>query len=218
MLITGIIGQDKKMKTANLINSILSLTGKRISIIDSKEIMEFNSNLLKNYILELKKHKIDILIIKIDILDFENDIFINLKFDIIIYDYRSDYSIISVRDKCIKLIQKSIAFLDKNGIIIIDVEDNELLYLLNDDVKQHIITYGFNSKASMTTSSIGDTLLMKDFMCYLQKTILTKNGKKIEPQEYLIRIESNEVNPYNILAAATFAIINGVDLNMVNNI
>ena len=46
---------------------------------------------------------------------------------------------------------------------------------------------------------------------------ITKNGKILEPQEFKVKADLNGMDPYNVLAATTFALINGVDINLMNN-
>ena len=215
MLIAGIIGHEGKSKTANLINSILSLTGRRVSIIDSKSLTNLGNHRIKSYISELDKNNIDILILKMEITDAEKENFDYLHIDVMIYiDKADDLSEIDTKSYN-DLIRKNFSLLDEKGIAIINIDDHELIQFLQ-GMKYSIVTYGFNSKASITTSSIGDIVYKDNFMCCLQRTISAKNGHLIEPQEYRIRMATAGLNTYNVLAAASFAIINGVDLNSLD--
>ncbi len=118
-------------------------------------------------------------------------------------------------DNFSELMPKVFSLMDEKGIIIVNADDSEIIQFLH-GLKYYTITYGFNSKASITTSSIGDDVYKENFMCCLQRTISVKDGLLIEPQEYRIKITSNDFDSYSVLAAATFAIVNGVDLNAVN--
>ena len=69
-------------------------------------------------------------------------------------------------------------------IINSDIENN--LNLL-ENVKATIITYGFNSKATVSTSSVEEDEIM---LC-IQRTMEDKNGKIIEPQEIKIPLYEN---------------------------
>ncbi len=216
MLIAGIIGQSGITQTANLVNSILSSTGKKVSIIDSKNLMELDSRRIKSYEEELDKNNVDVLILKINVIDIKNKIFESIHFDIIIYtDKADDLNEMKINGNR-EALGKIFSMLDEKGVAIVNVEDSELVKLL-EDMKYHFITYGFNSKASITTSSVGDTDFDDNFMCCLQRTISTRTGSLVEPQEYRLKIEANSLNANNVLAAATFAIVNGVDLNMINH-
>lgn len=214
MLIAGIIGHEGKSGTAVLINSFFSSTEKRVSIIDAKSFLELGNQRFKNYISELDKNNIDILILKIEIKDFDKEIFSNIHFDIMIFIDKADDLDEMESEYYNNLMRKNFSLLDEKGIAIVNIDDNSLLKELQ-GLKNYIITYGFNSKASITTSSVGDIVLKENFMCCLQRTISTKSGLLIEPQEYSIKIENSGINSYNVLAAATFAIINDVDLNSI---
>jgi UDP-N-acetylmuramate-alanine ligase len=223
MLIAGIIGHKCKSKTASLINSILSPTGKKVSIIDLHYLIEQGYDRIKSYIKELNNNSVDILILKIELSDAEKEIFDYLHFDIIIYINKADDLDEKELTNKKALMRKVFSLLDQKGIVIVNVDDDDLIKLLEDmkylnDMKNYIVTYGFNSKASVTTSSVGDMISKDNFMCCLQKTVSAKNGLLIEPQEYVMKVEPFEIDPYDMLAAATFAIINRIDLNSVNSI
>jgi len=215
VLTAAIIGHGDNTNTANLINSILSSTGKRISIIDSKSLIELDSQLFKNYIGELEKNGTDILILKINIKEVEKEAIDYLHFDIILYSDRADDLKETDVKKNAEIMRTALSLLDEKGIAIVNFDDSELMEQLQ-GLKNYVVTYGFNSKASITTSSIGDTLFKDSFICCQQKVIPAKNGLLIEPQEYIINLAAGEIDAYNVLAAATFAIVNGVDLNMIN--
>jgi UDP-N-acetylmuramyl tripeptide synthase len=212
MLISGIIYNDYTCKTADLVNSFFATTGKMISIVDFKNLKELDSMRIKSYINELQKNNIEILILKIDIFDIKADIFGYLRFDIIIISDKPENLNKINMDIYKDIMNKVFSLLDEKGTAIVNVDDKELLQVLQ-GIKHNIVTYGFNSKASMTTSSVGDRELEDVFMCCLQKNISSKNGLVIEPQEYRLKLRAHDIDAYNILAAATFAILNGVDLN-----
>lgn len=215
MLIAGIIGDRDINSTANLINSFLTSTGRRISIVDSKSLAELDPKRIKSYTEELNKNNIDILIFKINTYDVEKEIFNNIHFDIMVYTDKAD----DLKEKAVicskRLIKRLFELLHDKSISIINVDEAELVKFF-DDMNSCIITYGFNSRASITASSIGDMFCKNNIMCCLQRTIATRTGVLIEPQEYKVRVEVNEPDAYNILAAASFAIVSGVDLSTLN--
>lgn len=64
------------------------------------------------------------------------------------------------------------------------------------NIKLQIITYGFNTKATITASSITENSIM---IC-TQRDIEGINQKKIEQQECNIKIQQNKFkNPYNVM-------------------
>lgn len=217
MLIAGVISKDQNMHTERMINSLLSSAGRKVSIIDSKVFKNLDISRIKDYLHELENNDIDILIVKISVLDFEKDILKFLNFDVMIYANKADDFISIDKEKYKSIMSTVFSLLDEKGIAIVNIDDSELVQFIK-GMKHYLVTFGFNSKASITTSSTGDVIDEDNLLCCLQRTISAKNGLVIEPQEYMIRVKTNENNVYNVLAAATFAIINGIDLNLFNPI
>jgi UDP-N-acetylmuramate-alanine ligase len=209
MLIAGIIGHDGKVQTANLISCILSSTGKKVSVIDSRKLMDLSMQKFKDYAQELKRNNTDFLVIKINIEDLSSEIFDDIRTDIMIYTEKThEDSSIDNADTG-KLMKRVMSLMNEKCIAIVNIDDDELIKLMK-GVKNYIISYGFNSKASMTTSSIGDA-----FICCLQKTIPAQNGVLIEPQEYRIDLQTTVFDSHSIMAAVTFAVLNGVNPNTI---
>lgn len=214
MLIAGIAGNEYNVKTANLINSILSLKGKKVSVIDSASLQELDAKRINVYIDELRKINVDVLILKIDISDINKKLYDYIKFDVVIYTdkaeriYEDDNSDTLVSNEYLR----NRSFLEESGIVIVNADDNELISLLQGK-KQKFVTYGFNTKASITTSSIGDTVNKDGFICCLQRTISDCDGRAIDPQEYKLKLDTDNIDTHSVLAAASFAIVNGIDLN-----
>lgn len=213
MLITGIIGQDSKMQTAHLIQFILSTKGKRISSVDINNLSDRNPSMLKSYFTELKRSHIDYLLIKVNINEKCKEIFDSIHFDVMIYDDKADEIKEINKANYATSMRKIFSMLDRKGTAIVNVDNIDLIKIL-EGTECYTITYGFNPKASVTTSSVGDDIANENFMCCLQRSISARNGTLIEPQEYKINIGVKDLHAYNVLAAASFAIINGVDMNI----
>lgn len=217
MLVAGIIGSEGKLQTASLINSILASTGKRISVVDSKNLLGLDLKRIKSYIGELEKNNINMLLLKINI----NDVFrlplSEMSFGVMIYTDKAEDNPNADISKYSEKMNKVFSLIADKGIAIVNVDDAELIQSLK-GLKHHIVTYGFNTKASITTSSIGDSVFEDAFICCLQRTISTNSGAVIEPQEYKLNINSSRFSTHNVLAAASFALVNGVDLNNVNSV
>ena len=98
----------------------------------------------------------------------------NIKFETII---------IARQFKNIELLKK---ILENATYLIInsDIENN--LNLLQ-NINAIVITYGFNSKATITASSVED----EEIMLCIQRTLENKNKKEIEPQEIKMSIFEN---------------------------
>ena len=76
--------------------------------------------------------------------------------------------------------------LENATYVIINSDIVENLNLL-ENIKATIITYGFNSKATITASSVGE----EEIMLCIQRTFKNKNGENIEEQEINISINEN---------------------------
>ena len=79
-------------------------------------------------------------------------------------------------------------------IINSDIENN--LNIL-ENIKGTVLTYGFNSKATITASSVED----EEIIVCLQRTLQTKSGKNIEPQEMRIKLCENASSTMAIATA-----------------
>ena len=166
MLLAGIVGQEDMMETVGLINSILSATGKKISVADSAGLAGLDVKTLRSYMSELDKNMTDMLLLKLNGSNLDKLLSNGLNFDIMIFTGNSNTadSAISYAQNNISVnCQKLQSFMGDKGITIVNVDDKELISLLEGKL-QRVVTYGFNSKASITTSSIMDNLLDGSFM------------------------------------------------------
>ena len=84
-------------------------------------------------------------------------------------------------------------------IINSDIENN--LKLL-EKVKTIVITYGFNSKSTITASSVGE----EEMLLCIQRMLKDKNGREIDLQE--VKIPINE-NASCTMAVASFLLLYG---------
>ncbi|NJD02360.1 MAG: glutamate ligase [Ruminiclostridium sp.] len=212
MLIAGIAGRHGNLQTANLINNLLSSTGKKISVIDSKNLLGANINRIKAYVSEVEKNKTDILLLKININNVERFLSNDIHFDIMIFPGNLKEGPEDGNAQISEGMEKVFLLLAKKGTAIVNVDDSELIKMFQ-GMKHNVVTYGFNTKASVTTSSIGDILFKDGFICCQQEPISARNGTLMEPQEYKLKLDAGELDIHEVLAAASFAIVNGVDLN-----
>lgn len=100
-------------------------------------------------------------------------------------------------------IMKKIIINTKNLILNLDLNDNLLENLKKDNIiednkenfnENKIISLGYNSKSDITVSSVKED----EVLIYVQNTITSIYGKKIEPQEIKVNIKS-DINIYNIM-------------------
>ncbi len=215
MMIAGLISLEGcETQVANLINIILASNKKKTSIMNCKNLIELGTDKIKKYLREIRNNGTNILILKIDINNINYEIFDYLQFDIILYIMHNHKEDILPKYK--PQMKKLLSLLGEKGIVIINEDFMESHLFLKDlkDFNFDTVTYGFNSKANITTSSIGDKMFDKGFMLYQQKAVKALNGKIISPQEY--RIDAGEENSdiYGALGAVAFAVACGIELNL----
>ncbi|KNY28141.1 Mur ligase family protein [Pseudobacteroides cellulosolvens] len=213
MIIAGIIESGNDCTTLNLISKIFNDSDKKISIITSGSLTGLDYRKVPEYTKELKKNGVDILMIGVKLDDLMHDVFLGFNFDVIIFLNQADEIVEDDTGNVNKkeLIEKLFLLTDDKGTVILNADDYERISLLQGK-RYSVLTYGFNSKASVTASSIGEGIYRENFICCLQRTLLTKYGSIIEPQEFEIKVSSGSINPYYVMAAAAFAIYSGAIL------
>ncbi len=211
MIITGLTGYGNILvQTANLVYSILNSYNKKVSILDCKSLK--NVRTLKSYIQEIQKNYSDFLVLKIDSKNYDKKLLEHVQFDIILHNCETDPLHVGDIYDYNEIVKEMLPYLSREGTAILNAD-----YILDPsyykDIKYLIVTYGFNSKADITTSSISDTLFGREFIFYQQKRIRTTEGIYISPQEYRINIDKTNMDIYAILGAFSFVLVSGVNLN-----
>ena len=141
---------------------------------------ERKSNIIKKQIVE--RLKIDEnLIILIKEKNIEN--IKNIKFDTIILDRKFN------NEKKLKMVLENVKYL------IINCDVVKSFNVLN-DIEINVITYGFNSKATITASSVGE----EEILVCLQRNIINAKKQKVEPQEVKIEIQNDAMSTMAITA------------------
>ena len=115
----------------------------------------------------------------------------NIKFDFLIIDK----NIFNNNDDLVKII------LNSNRIIVNADYDENLEPIKN--LKLNVITYGMNSKATLTLSSVNDN----EVLLSLQRAIKNHRKELIEPQEIKISGKNLSKNLYMEMILAIFLII-----------
>lgn len=137
-------------------------------------------NIIKKQIVE--RLKIDEnLIILIKEKNIEN--IKNIKFDTIILDRKFN------NEKILKMVLENVKYL------IINCDVVKSFNVLN-DIEINVITYGFNSKATITASSVGE----EEILVCLQRNIINAKNQKVEPQEVKIEIQNDAMSTMAITA------------------
>ena len=92
--------------------------------------------------------------------------------------------------------------LEKAKYLIIDA-DEKIGLDLKDLQNLKVITYGFNSKSTITASSVTD----EDLLICVQRNIMSLNKKEIEPQEILVKNIDNKLTTNIMMGIVTILLI-----------
>ncbi|WHH59017.1 Mur ligase family protein [Petroclostridium sp. X23] len=217
MIIVGICENEQTSKTIQILREIIGSTKIRNSMIES---YDFHSSTpprmaLKSYIDELRKNDIEIAVIKIIPERIAEGVYDNIKFNVLIYNNFKNDTGDRYNDEKVIIYKKLFESMEKQNIAIVNNDDNTVLELLK-GTRMCVITYGLNSKATITASSIEQDVQDISLNYCIQRIITTLNKFAIEPQEFPIRIFSSvDKDIYALLAAVTTAIICGVSIKSI---
>lgn len=135
----------------------------------------------------------DLIIKDLNLINFNN-----FNFDIIVHSYIDDFTNPYINN----LIKKS-------KICILNADEGNLVPLYSNLEDIIAITYGFNSKSTLTVSSYNLNPAIAVNIC-LQRDLSPVFGEKIEPFEFSLELTSeNESFIYSVLAASTLTLIVG---------
>lgn len=228
MIITGILdfnsdtiqnGEDaqcyKTFKNQPISNQSAICLGHILSTNKVKYAMvevdkSFDRKLFSRYLKELEscKYQYVIVIIK-DVNHYVNEL-IKIKFDILIMGVDNEEMLSGLPEDCLNQL---VLALNKNGYIILNADYTLILNAVR-GIQCQFITVGYNSKASITTSSIGDFIENEFFLCSLQRNITSLSGKIILPQEIKSKsLPSFRDNVYTQLVVVAFALITELKLD-----
>lgn len=154
-------------------------------VTESKSEVEIRQNLKK----ELEKINVKKTIVIINKNSIKN--LFNVRFEFIILDK----NIFVNNDDLVKIMLKT------DRIIVNSDYDENLIPIKN--LKLNVITYGMNSKATLTLSSVSD----EGTLITLQRSIKNSRNELIEPQEIKISIKNVSKNLYVEMILAIFLII-----------
>lgn len=186
ILFIGILEKDEDRDVLNVIKQFLRLS-------DFNIIYEYINGTIIGF------HKADQILIIFDLLeeDLIQEDMTRIDFDILIHNTAENKKS-PVKD-----------ILSRSKICVLN-SDYENLISLVDGLKDTLtITYGFNGKATLTISSYDIDPIIKVNIC-LQRDIRSLNGKRTEPFEFCISMEStDEKKIYPLLAGAALNILMG---------
>jgi len=124
--------------------------------------------------------------------------------------------IINEKSRCLP---HYLSTLEDSGVIVANGDDFSIRpYLIGRPA--HLITYGFNQKASLTTSSVAQNdMEIKDqqkIQFCIQRSFSTLSGKTLEQQEFSLEIGNGIKNIYSVLGAIAAALLDDVYTNIPN--
>ena len=145
----------------------------------------------------------------------------NIKFEIININQKNIENIKNIKFDILVINENIDEFFKKSNYLEYIINKSNYI-IVNSDIKNNlecnklkgveVITYGFNSKSSITVSSVKEENLM---LC-IQRNFKSVKGKTIEEQEINIKIEKNNIKKtYNVLVIFTILRIYGKNLKKI---
>lgn len=211
MIIIGVTSTKDKVPVADSISTLLQLNKLKVNVIESLDNKISTPKELKEYVKVLKKSETDVLIISLTNDAIEKGLYSNISFDIVVHtlNLKEQNDSECILHENIRNDNTIIKKLNDKGYLVIDIDDDNYMELLQ-GVNAYLLTYGLNSKATITMSSINDKN-NKLSICQ-QRTIRTFSGKVVEPQEFIINIKNSSTQKiYNVLATVAVGLIFNVN-------
>jgi UDP-N-acetylmuramate-alanine ligase len=209
MVVAGVIGSKNNSIILKNISSLLSDKSVKVSIIELHNFLEGSSEVLHSYLRELSKNNIEIAIIYIneESIKFIGEISIDFNVMLFYMDNNNLKFLEANKENFIHAINR----IKKDGFLIINSD-----ILLFQDILEgralHFVTYGFNSKANITASSVGDGLSEEFFLCSLQRPNINIKKEVAEPQEFKLKRFYANASDYEMLAVIAFGIVLGIEI------
>jgi len=207
MHIAGILENDRTKEIIDTIKYFFYAVNKKVSF--SEYAARFkNRQLWNDYLSALIQIETEILVIKIKPHDADEALRTLPLNTLIVNDY-TDWQAIFSKNK-----QDSGNFFCQMVLIL----NSDIIKPSNftDEEKCRLLFYGFSSDSNITTSSTGEPFANGKFLCCIREGLVSTNGNMIEPQEFVVNLENTAGDPYSILAAASFAVLNDIDMNKLN--
>lgn len=186
MVFVGLIEDKQKKNLFKISRELLLLSNYKIVY----------ENISKD-IVGLSKNGRTIMLHSLTTEDMKNEFFKKISFDIIAHSFLDNIS------------YTNLGAFKNTKVCILNSDDENIISILTRLKDEIAITYGFNNKATLTISSYNISPYISANIC-LQRAINPLYGKKIEPFEYGLELESdNEEMIYPLLAASLVCIVLG---------
>ncbi|KAB3535397.1 UDP-N-acetylmuramyl-tripeptide synthetase [Alkaliphilus pronyensis] len=218
--IIGVTGTNGKTTTTNMIYEILRNYGMSVGLIGTLCI-KINDRLYESnyttplaeeiyhYIAKMVEEKVKVLVMEVSSHGLKTNRVHGIEFDIAIHTNieRDHINFHKTFDDYLQSKKKLFDGLENGKIGIINIDNQHGLRLLEGNHNIVIITYGLNTKATITASAI-DSDETTAFNYCLQRGITSISGVEIEPFEYPIKLPlAGKHNIYNALSAITCGLL-----------
>ncbi len=200
----GIILNNKKIIFVGIIEESMSTINCIKKMLINFEYQLNYSNSMGN-IMILNKDNINLIVTSMKPMEAAEVESFGVEFDFLIINIIDSKL---VKDAFLKTIFKHCDY------YIINTDEDNLNILSIESLNGIIITYGFNSKTTMTISSYIIEQNMEASLC-LQREIITLFGDRIDSFEFIVEINSaNKDHVYSVLAASILCLVIGEKIQL----
>lgn len=198
MITIGIVDDSKDRKTFRTLKEILFTSKYEIVYKNEKE-----------NIIILSKESVSIIIFDMECKTIKLIKCLGIKMDIVIH--------ISLKKENLQSKELKEMF-NRARYLIINSDEENWNMLLRENLKAIVITYGFNSKATINVSSYNIHDIIEANICF-QRVIRTMDNRIIEAFELPIKIYSTEKHDiYPTIACIVCGVLIGLDVFAINNL
>ncbi|QUH24464.1 Mur ligase family protein [Serpentinicella alkaliphila] len=229
MKVVGVTGTNGKTTTTHLIYNVLRSQGISVGLIGTLYIKindkTFDTKLTTPdaedicYYMDLMvKENVQVVVMEVSSHALESYRACGIQFDIAVHtnidvDHLNHHK---TMENYISSKKKLFDQLPSGKIALINLDDEHGLKLLDSNDKIVVITYGLNSKSTITASSF-DVDYNVAFTYCLQRGLTTLSGLEIEPFEYPIATNLlGKHNMYNLLAAITCCLLLDIPIENIS--
>lgn len=116
-----------------------------------------------------------------------------------------------------KLSDKKFNLLRSSDYILINSDIKDINKMIRPNNAKNIITFGFNSKATVTASSVSDDEYKKVAFC-IQREVPTFSNKILVQQEFSVKAKVLNTDVYSLLASVTAVLLDDFEVEKLNDI
>jgi hypothetical protein len=208
MHITGMMENVHTQEVLEALKAFFSVENKKVSITEVESRLKNRGN-WQDYCAALSQAGTDVLIIRIREEQLKEALE-SLTMDAVIVNDNQQWQMMNtiISQNQINSFKDLVVILNSD---IIKSSD------FSDEMKCRLLLFGFNAQSKVTTSSTGEPSISGQFLCCVKERLTSASGKTVEPQEFVMNLGIKSNDPYSILAAASLAVLNDVDLNKVGD-